>query len=231
MRNAWLILSVLALAALAQTGCVERRYVIVTDPPGAVVERDGQLLGAAPVDDHFVYYGKYRFKIVKPGYETLQVVQSIPAPWYEWPGIDFFSENVWPFHIVDRQEFRYQLVPLMQPQTNDLLRQADNLRNRGKSVQPPPGAAPAPPVAIQPGAVPVQPGPIQPPPPTLQPPVGVGAAARQPSPGTTAQPAVTQPSPPTLQPSTGAGPARVGQPSPATIPQPAVQPLPPSLQP
>jgi hypothetical protein len=211
MRYAWLILSVLALTAFAQTGCVERRYVIVTDPPGAVVERNGQLLGATPVDDHFVYYGKYQFKIVKPGYETLQVVQDIPPPWYEYLGIDFFSENIWPFMIIDRREFHYQLPPVMQPQINDLLREADNLRNRGKSIQPPPGSAAA--VAGPPPVVPAQPSIVTPPSgPTLQPPVGAGPPrAGQPPMGTSPQPVVTpqpagppaaatQPATPTLQP-------------------------------
>jgi hypothetical protein len=211
MRYAWLILSILALTALAQTGCVERRYVIVTDPPGAVVERNGQLLGATPVDDHFVYYGKYQFKIVKPGYETLQVVQDIPPPWYEYLGIDFLSENIWPFTIIDRREFHYQLPPVMQPQINDMLREAENLRNRGKSIQPPPGSAAAV-GAVQPAVVPAQP-PVAPPPsaPTLQPPVGAGP------------PRAGQPPP-------GAGPQQVVTPTPAGAPAAVTQP-PPTLQP
>lgn len=139
MRSAWLLLGV-ALTAAVTSGCVQRRYVILTDPPGAVVERNGQPLGATPADDSFVYYGKYHFKIVKPGFETLHVEQDIPAPWYQWPGIDFFAENVWPWTIIDRHEFRYQLQPAQQPQTNDLLRQADNLRNRGMSIVSPPQA-------------------------------------------------------------------------------------------
>jgi len=208
MRYAWLILSVLALTAFAQTGCVERRYVIVTDPPGAVVERNGQLLGATPVDDHFVYYGKYQFKIVKPGYETVQVVQDIPPPWYEYLGIDFFSENIWPFTIIDRREFHYQLPPVMQPQINDMLREAENLRNRGKSIQPPPGSAAAA-GAVPPPVVPVQP-PVGPAPsaPTLQPPVGAGPPSGRQPPVPVPQPVVTSPPqpaaitppPPTLQP-------------------------------
>jgi PEGA domain len=224
MRNAWLFLNVLALVALAQAGCVERRYVIVTDPPGAVVERNGELLGATPADDHFIYYGKYQFKIVKPGYETLQVKQDIPAPWYEFIGVDFLSENIWPFNIVDRREFHYQLVPLMQPQTNDLLREADNLRNRGKSIPPPPGTILAAPV--QPGAVVQVPGVTPVPPPTLQPPLGSGPSrVVQPAPGPsmTPPPPGIQAPPPTLQP-----PTRVVQPAPGPAPG---TPPPPTLQP
>lgn len=214
MPNGWRFLSVLALAGLAQTGCVERRFVIVTDPPGAVVERNGQLLGATPADDHFIYYGKYQFKIVKPGYETLQVVQNIPTPWYEIPGIDFFSENIWPFTIVDRREFHYQLLPLLQPQTNDLLREADNLRNRGKTIGLPPGAmVPAP---LQPGSAVQVPGATPVPPPTLQPPPGTGPARvvqPAPQPSTTPPPVTSQPPPPTLQPPVAGGSPRVVQPA------------------
>lgn len=139
MRSAWMLLGV-ALAAALQSGCVERRFVIHTDPPGAVVEVNNRPLSATPADDHFVYYGKYHFKIVKPGYETLQVEQNIPAPWYEYPPLDFIAENIWPCRILDRREFRYALEPAQQPQTNDLLRRAENSRNRGQSVQTPPGA-------------------------------------------------------------------------------------------
>ena len=67
------------LCALGLSGCVERRYVVYTDPPGAMVFRNGQPLGATPADDHFVYYGKYKFTIIADGYETLTVEQDIPA--------------------------------------------------------------------------------------------------------------------------------------------------------
>ena len=53
----------LSLAALA--GCVERRFVIESDPPGALVLMNGQQLGATPVDGHFVYYGRYHFTLAE----------------------------------------------------------------------------------------------------------------------------------------------------------------------
>src|SRR5262249_32019669 len=96
-------------------GCVERRFVINSDPQGAVVFQNGQPLGAAPADNHFVYYGKYRFTLVKDGYETLVVDQDVPAPWYEYPGLDFISENLVPFTIRDRREFSYHLEPARIP--------------------------------------------------------------------------------------------------------------------
>src|SRR5579864_2757476 len=106
-RWGWILSAALGAAALA--GCVERRYVVYTDPAGAVVFRNGQILGQAPADDYFVYYGKYDFTLVKEGYETQQVQQEIKAPWYEFPGLDFISENLVPWRIIDRRVFTYRL--------------------------------------------------------------------------------------------------------------------------
>src|SRR5262245_2487854 len=57
------------------TGCVDRRFVVTSDPPRALVLRNYQPIGAAPADDHFVYYGKYHFTLIKHGYHTLQIGQ------------------------------------------------------------------------------------------------------------------------------------------------------------
>src|SRR5438045_3581884 len=70
------------LLAVLVSGCVERRYVVTSDPPGALVYKNGQPIGTTPVDDTFVYYGKYHFTLVKDGYETLQVDENFSAPWY-----------------------------------------------------------------------------------------------------------------------------------------------------
>jgi hypothetical protein len=124
------------ICAGLMAGCIERRYVITTDPPGAVVLRNGQPIGATPVDDQFVYYGTYHYTIVKEGYETLQVDQEITTPWYDYPVIDFFSENVVPWTIRDVRRFHFKLEPRRLVNTNDLLMEAQNLRNRGLSLGP-----------------------------------------------------------------------------------------------
>ena len=134
-RQAMMMGMVLSAGLLA--GCVERRYVITSDPPGAIVYKSGQPLGATPVDDHFIYYGKYDFMLVKEGYETLRVEQDIPTPWYEVFPLDFISENIVPWPITDVRRFHYQLQPRQQVQTDQLLREADALRNRGRAVGTP----------------------------------------------------------------------------------------------
>jgi hypothetical protein len=151
MRQTASVLGVV-LCAAALVGCVERRYVIYTDPPGATVLRNGQPIGQSPVDDHFVYYGNYHYTIIKEGYETLQVDQCITTPWYEYPPIDFVSENVVPWKIVDRREFHFKLEPRRVPDTEELIKEGQNLRNRGLSLgagsaltPPNPAPLPAPP--------------------------------------------------------------------------------------
>ncbi len=146
-RYGWL-LGVAACAGLA-TGCVERRFVVTTDPPGAIVLRNGQSIGQSPADDHFVYYGHYHFTLIHDGYETLQVDQNIPAPWYEYPVLDFISENLIPWEIRDVRRFHYQMQPLQQVRTDLLLHRAGDLRARGQSLVPqpppcPPGTCPPP---------------------------------------------------------------------------------------
>jgi PEGA domain len=157
-RCGWIL--VVSLWAAALCGCVERRYVVYTDPPGAVVLRNGQMLGQAPVDDYFTYYGKYDFTLMKEGFETQQVQQEIKSPWYEWPGLDFFTENVVPWRIIDRRVFNYRLEPRHVANPQRLMEEAQKLRNRGLglgagSAQPqtPPAAAaaiPAPPPTASP---------------------------------------------------------------------------------
>jgi PEGA domain len=162
------------LCAAAMAGCVERRYVIYTDPPGAVVYRNGQILGYEPVDDYFIYYGKYDFTLVKEGYEIQQVQQEIKAPWYEFPGLDFISENIIPWRIIDRRVFNYQLQPRRVANQQELLNEAQNLRNRGlglgagsalpqsaapQTVPAPAVSNPVPPVP-QAGSAPALPGPL-----------------------------------------------------------------------
>jgi len=148
-RTAWIF--IVAITALL-SGCVERRYVITSDPPGAIVLRNGDPVGAAPADDHFVYYGNYHFTLIKDGYQTLQVDQEISAPWYEYIPLDFFSENIVPWRIHDVRRFHFRLEPNRTVTTDELLNRAQNLRNRGQSL-----AATAPPAPVPAPAVPQTP--------------------------------------------------------------------------
>ncbi len=134
--------SVLVLAGLL-SGCVERRSFITSEPLGATVFHNGQPIGATPVDDYFIYYGDQEYTLVKDGYETLRVRQPVPAPWYEYPLVDFISENLIPWKIRDVRRFpTHQLQPLQTPRGDQVLSRAQDLRGRGQTLGPPrpPGA-------------------------------------------------------------------------------------------
>ena len=74
--------ALLALSGLG--GCVgASRYTIRTDPPGALVVVNAEEKGTSPVSSSYVFYGKRSVRIVKDGFEPLDIVQDFPAPWYD----------------------------------------------------------------------------------------------------------------------------------------------------
>jgi len=101
----------LTLVSLWLTGCVSRRMTIRTNPPGALVYVDDYEVGVTPVSTDFVYYGTRKIRLVKDGYETMTIYQRVPPPWYQYIGIDFVTENLYPAEIRDERSFDYQLVP------------------------------------------------------------------------------------------------------------------------
>lgn len=136
----------IAVVGLAITGCVERRFVITTDPFGAAVFNEHDMpIGASPADQQFVYYGKYRFKLVKDGYQTKIVEEPIRAPWYAWPGIDFISENLIPFTIRDIRRLHYKLDPIETIPPEKVRADGEMLRQRGLTI-----GTPLPEVAVPP---------------------------------------------------------------------------------
>jgi hypothetical protein len=113
----------LILAALALPGCVERVLLLRTDPPGARVSVNGVPLGASPVEWTFLHYGTVRLE-AEPldadgsgAPDTRRAVLDFPLspPWYQWPGIDFFADNLWPWTVVDRHEAVIVLPPAPDP--------------------------------------------------------------------------------------------------------------------
>lgn len=115
------------------TGCVRRRMTVRTSPPGATVSIDNQVVGTSPAATSFVHYGTREFRIEKNGYRTEVIRRRIKPPWYEWPGIDFFSETLWPGELRDERIIDVQLVPKELEPVDDLMNRADSLRNQSKA--------------------------------------------------------------------------------------------------
>ena len=130
LLKAWVLVA--TVLCMCQTGCVQRRMIIRSNPPGALVYVDDYEIGVTPVAHNFTYYGQRKIRLVKDGYETLTLMQPMPAPWYQVPPLDFVSENLIPGEIRDRQTFSYQMIPQRVVPTEQLLGQAERLR-RGET--------------------------------------------------------------------------------------------------
>jgi hypothetical protein len=151
----------LVVALVLQPGCVHRRMTIRSNPPGAVVYVDNQEIGTTPVSTDFLYYGTREIRLVKDGYETLTVMQPVPMPWYQYPPLDFFSDNFTPGEIRDQRTFTYNLVPQMVVPTDVLLGRGEQLRAQAHASAAMRGmpAAPGTLQATSPGEIPPSPAP------------------------------------------------------------------------
>ena len=155
-------LPVVALALALAAGCVERTMIITTEPAGAIVYDERNIpLSASPADKTFVYYGKYRFTLVKDGFETLVVEEDVQAPWYEYMFIDFISENLLPFTLRDVHRLHYKLQPVQVFPPDLVLQAATPLRAKGQTIgEPlPPGPRDGQPAPASPPGILANPGP------------------------------------------------------------------------
>ena len=150
----------------AAGGCVHRRFTVRTNPPGARLFVDDYEIGTTPVSHDFVYYGTRKIRLVKDGYETLTILQPIPTPWWDLPGIDFVSENLIPTELRDHRVLDFQLQPQVIVPTEQLMGRADELR-RSRNPNVPTGAT-LPQGALPQGSLPED---------TLPPPAGPDPAA------------------------------------------------------
>lgn len=128
-----LSVAVALAATCALTGCVERRYTIRTDPPGALVIANGEPIGTTPVSKSFTFYGDRSFRIIKEGYQTQDVVAKFRAPWYDNIVTEFFTENLNPYTFRDEVEFNYTLQPASPDEPNGVLGRAEATRAEGQA--------------------------------------------------------------------------------------------------
>jgi hypothetical protein len=133
----WGLAALGAAVVLGQAGCVERRYTIRSDPPGALVVVNNEEIGHAPVSRSFTYYGDRDIVLMLDGYQTQRVTQKINAAWYDNLLTEFFTENLVPFTLRDEREFTYKMSPVTVPTTSDLIARGDALRAQARTAPPP----------------------------------------------------------------------------------------------
>ncbi len=129
MRLRFTTILVLGLAiAMLCGGCVRRRMTVSSNPPGATVYLDGKEIGRTPFSTNFDYYGNREFRCVKDGYETKTVILPVRAPWYQWVGIDLFSEVLLPGKLTDRKYYEFDMQPMLMVPPHELVGRAEELR-------------------------------------------------------------------------------------------------------
>jgi hypothetical protein len=138
-RPCWRFAAIVLVIGLCATGCVRRRLTVRSNPEGARVYVDNQEIGTTPVSTAFTYHAPRSIQLSKDGYETLTVHQNLPPPWFQYPVIDFFTENLWPWELRDEREIDFQLTPQQIVPRDALLGRASELRagaSRGPIVGP-----------------------------------------------------------------------------------------------
>ena len=156
-----LIASLIALPLIG--GCVRRRMTVRTNPPGAAVFVDKQLIGTSPAASTFTYYGTREIEVVRDGYRTERVLRTISPPWYQLPPLDFISESLWPREIRDERIIDIAMVPEQPLAEQELQTRANSLRlqaSQGVATPLPPSAQVSPDFrgeVLPPGVYPTQP--------------------------------------------------------------------------
>ena len=136
-RSACCWLTVFVALLVCQSGCLQRRMLLRSNPPGALVYINGKEIGTTPIETHFIYYGAYEIKLVKDGYETETVMQPVQMPWYQVPPLDFISENLVPGEIRDHRVLSFNLRPQVQVPTEQLIWRAGELRQTSHAIPGP----------------------------------------------------------------------------------------------
>lgn len=137
--NSLLMLTLIALVGIIQTGCVRRTITITSTPPGALVYLNDVEVGRTPVEVEFLYYGEYDVRLVRDGYTPLVTSGLAKAPWWDTIGLDLIAEAV-PGEPHAKIEWHYEMTPETF-ETAQILERADDLRDR---LGPPPETEEAP---------------------------------------------------------------------------------------
>ncbi len=123
-----LFLGLLLLAGNSGCNSVQKRLIVRTNPPGAIVNVDHQFVGHSPVSVPFTYHGTRQIKLEKDGFKTVQVDERIPPRWFEKVPFSFVADNFWPREIRDERVLDFELEPKEQVSENRLRDRATELR-------------------------------------------------------------------------------------------------------
>ena len=153
-------LRALALGALligAGTACQsERTLRVESEPPGATVRLDEEVVGRTPIVVPFQDYGHRRLSLYLAGYRPYSRLIEVRRPWHARFPIDIVTELLLPLGIDDHRDYRVTLEPDVEmaeePDFEGITARARAVRERvltpaeagaeATPAQPPAGEAP-----------------------------------------------------------------------------------------
>ena len=119
MRKTLCVL-LLVFIAVSQWGCLRTRAYIVTEPPGAKVTVNDQIVGYAPVEMNVNWYWFYDFEVEKSGYQDLYHQQKFNPPAYAWFPFDLVVCAL-PVPILDKRDVVLKMTPIAEEDDRDKL--------------------------------------------------------------------------------------------------------------
>ena len=100
------------LAAALLPGCVERKLVIRSDPPGAIVLLEDEVQqGRTPLTVPAEWDGTRRVTLQAPGYRVLDTTAEVESRWYDYFPLDVFAQFLWPGTIREDVVRDFHLEP------------------------------------------------------------------------------------------------------------------------
>jgi hypothetical protein len=118
---------------------MHRRLTVRSDPPGALVQVDGEEVGYTPTSIDYTYYGTREITLQKSGYKTLTTQVKLATPWYQVFPLEFVTDNFALTKINDRREVSYALIQEQLEPREFLEERASGLRSdalRGEMPAP-----------------------------------------------------------------------------------------------
>ncbi len=130
--NRTFLVCIIVILAVSQTGCVERKLTINTEPQGAIVALNDEEIGTSPVTVEFNWYGDYKVRVEKDGYEIVNTHRKLDAPAHDGFPLDFFYEVLWPGSVVDEYEWTFALTQFKAPSREDLIEASRQLKKEAQ---------------------------------------------------------------------------------------------------
>ncbi len=102
-------MAILLVVLLVSPGCVTRKLFIRSEPPGAEVLLDGEVVGTTPYEQEFLSYGVRRVELRLPGFQREVQAIDVERPWWQYFPMSLVTDVLVPWHIQDDHHF---MLPL-----------------------------------------------------------------------------------------------------------------------